>query len=297
MKFFKIISLGLICALSVAGCNKGPSDDTIIVGTSADNPPYEYIENEKVIGFDIDLANAIAEEMGKKILIKNMEFSALIPALNSGHVDMIIAGISTNEVRAEQVDFSDAYATSSVSVLTLKDKGINRVEDLSGKKVGVQLGTTWETIAKGLADRIANMEISSINNNLVLIEELKNGNIDAIILEDLQVKKFEQQNPSFVGFAIENAESSFAIAFTKGSELKDKVNEVVTTLKTKGKIHELKEKWLLNAGAVDNATPSVEAIEPVKVEEKALEGAPANNTSEAPNEAPTQQPAAVGNPS
>jgi polar amino acid transport system substrate-binding protein len=274
MKFFKTISLALICALSLAGCNKNVSDNTLIVGTSADNPPYEFIDNDQVVGFDIDLANAIAEEMGKKVIIKNMEFSALIPALNSGHVDMIIAGISTNEVRNEHVDFSEPYANSAVSVLTLKTTAITKVEDLEGKKVGVQLGTTWETIAKGLADRIPNMEISSINNNLVLLEELKNGNIDAIILEDLQVKKFVQQNEALTGFTIDNVESSFAIAFAKGSDLKDKVNDIITTLKTKGKIQELKAKWLLSSESDNKEPVPVNNTEPAKTEEKASEPAP-----------------------
>ncbi len=244
MKLLKSFCLILACSLSLLGCNKGVSDDTIIVGTSSDNPPYEFLEKEKIVGFDIDLINMISEELGKKAIIKNMEFSALVPALTSGHVDVIIAAISSNEVRAEHIDFSEPYTSSTVFVLTHANSGVTKIEDLAGKKVGVQLGTTWEMIAKTLAERIPNMEIFAINNNLILVEELKNKNIDAIILEELQVKKFQHIHHEFVGFELEKIESNFAIAFTKGSELKDKFNEVLTSLKTKGKIQELKEKWL-----------------------------------------------------
>src|SRR5689334_958577 len=117
MNLFKIVVSILITTVLTA-CGNSSKEDALVVGTSADNPPYEFMEKDKIVGFDIDLIEAIAQELGKEIVVKNMEFSALVPALTSNHIDLAIAGISANEVRGEAVDFSDTYTSSVISMIT-----------------------------------------------------------------------------------------------------------------------------------------------------------------------------------
>lgn len=223
---------------------QGLSSDKIIVGTSADNPPYEFLKDNEIIGFDIDFINLIAKEMKVEIEIKNMEFSSLIPALTNGHIDMVVAGLSMNEKRKKMIDFSDNYAKSIVAIMSLKDSEINKTEDLEGKVIGVQLGTTWEAIAASLAQQFPNITVLPLNNNLILFEELKNKRVDAVIMEDLQIQKFLSKNDNLNSFELSESRSEFSVALRKDSDLTEKVNEAIKTLKARGKISKLKTKWM-----------------------------------------------------
>ena len=128
------------------------SEKTLVMATSADYPPYEYVETEKggeIVGFDIDVANHIAKKLGYKVEIKDMDFNGLIPALDSGKADFVIAGMTPNEERKKTVDFSDEYYAAQQLIVT-KDKAIKSVEDLEGKTVGVQLASIQEKEADKL---------------------------------------------------------------------------------------------------------------------------------------------------
>lgn len=232
--------------LMLVACSKSKEDSIpqIIVATSADNPPYEYIKDGKVIGFDIDVVNAIADSMGKKVIIKNLDFPALLPALATNNIDMVIAALSATENRKAHIDFSDGYASTMMSAMFAKKSNFKSIDDLVGKVIGVQAGTTWEGFVNDFVQKHPGTRGKSIANNLVLVEDLKSGNIDAVIMEEMQVAKFVQNNSDMTSFVIPETKQEFSIALPKGSELKNSLNEAIKKLRESGEFTKIKEKWV-----------------------------------------------------
>lgn len=129
----------VLCILLINGCKR--NDDTIVMVTEAGFAPYEYYENGKIIGVDIDIANEIARYTNKKLVVKEVAFDSIINELNSGKADFALAGMSITEERLEEVDFSLEYANSRQVIVALKDSNIKTIEDLENKKIAVQLGS------------------------------------------------------------------------------------------------------------------------------------------------------------
>lgn len=157
--------------------------EKLVMGTSADYPPFEYIDTASgsdIIGFDIEIANYIADYLGFEYTIENMDFNGLVEAVRTGRVDFVLSGMTPTDERRENVDFSDNYYEGNQMIVTLKDSGIETIEDLDGKKVGVQLGSIQAEEAEGIEGAI----IEQRDKIPQLIQELKNKQIDAIILED-----------------------------------------------------------------------------------------------------------------
>jgi polar amino acid transport system substrate-binding protein len=242
MKFVKIFAI-VIMNLLLIGCDDKSKENTLTVATSADNPPYEFIQNGQIVGLDIDLINAIGAKLGKKIIIKNFDFNGLLAALSTGNVDMIIAGITVTEERKKHIKFSQTYMATNVSILCRVADNFQSASDLNDKVVGVQLGTTWAIIAQNLANQF-NIRINYLSNNLMLIEELKSKVIDAIILEEWQSKKFIANNQELVSFSLKDFSSEFAIALPNNSEFVDMVNKAIQELKEDGTIGLITKKWL-----------------------------------------------------
>ncbi|WAA09023.1 basic amino acid ABC transporter substrate-binding protein [Fervidibacillus albus] len=223
----------------------GDSEERTILkmATSADFPPFEsYNEEGEFVGFDIDLAQAIAEELGYELEIQDMSFDGLIGALQSNRVDIVLAGMSATEERKENVDFSMEYHRSGEMFLSNEDVSLTGLEDLEGKVVGVQLGTIQEEGADKLKDEYG-FEVKKVDNAGVLIQELLSGRVDAVYM-DKQVASGYMEEHGLNGFDDPTTSSpGMAIAFPKGSELVEKVNEILQTFQDNGKIDELKEKW------------------------------------------------------
>ena len=248
MLLLRIISCAIL-AFILSSCgdeskNSGEKD-TIVIATSADNPPYEFIQNGKVVGLDIDIIEAIAKEMGKKLVIKNFDFPGLLPALTSNNIDAVIAALTVTEDRKTKVDFSDGYVSTSMSILFKKGENIKSIEDLESKVVGVQMGTTWESYAKELSDKINNIRVRSLSNNLVLVEELKLGTVDAIIMEEMQTEKFVSNVADMSSLILKDTKGEFAIALPKDSPLTAQFNEAIKKLQANGRLNEIKAKWLV----------------------------------------------------
>jgi polar amino acid transport system substrate-binding protein len=239
----KLLSFFSLLLLLVSCSAPQEEDNALYVGTSADNPPFEFVQNGQIVGFDIDLINEIANKLGKKIIIKNMSFQSLVPAVTNSDVQIVIAGISATERRAENMDFSIPYLSFAMSVITKDSFKIDSIEQLAGKIIGVQLGSTWHNKATDIASDVANVKIRALANNLLLINELILGNIDAIIAESSQFGRFEKLNKQLNKFTIPSSECLFAIAFTKDSSLKEDVNKIILELKATGYLDLLFQKW------------------------------------------------------
>lgn len=235
--------LWIMLALCASSCADKKNENDIVVAVSADNPPYEFLQSGKVVGLDIDIIEALGKVLNKKIVIKNLDFPGLFPALSSNNVDLVISAISVTPARQEHFDFSDIYAKASMGVL-YKDDNIKSLNDLSGKKIGTQLGTTWEQATKEIAEKIPGTEIRALANNLVLVEELKSGAIDAFVLESAQIEKFINNNPDLKSFSLPEYASEFAIVLPKGSELIDPINKALAELRTNGMLEEIAKRWI-----------------------------------------------------
>ena len=230
-----------------AGAATGDTKEKVLrVGTNPEFKPFEYIgEGNKPEGFDIDLMNMIGEELGYKIEWKTMAFDGLIPAMKNGEIDVIIAGMSVTEERKQAVDFSDEYYKSKFAYVKLKgDATINKVEDLKDKKVGAQLGTIQEQEARKLSSNVIPNEAIT-----ALILEMKNKNMDALVLEDVVASAYVSENDFLEIFETKDMADNggTAIAFDKGknAELIKEVNATIKKLQENGKYDELLKKYNL----------------------------------------------------
>lgn len=248
-----IMTMGLVgCGSSnntSAAGNKNDLLETIqdkgkvVVGMSADYAPYEfhYIdENGKDVigGFDVDIANEIADAIGVELVIQEMDFDALVSALPAGKVDVVISGMNPTEERAKVVDFSDIYYNSQHGILVRTEDAdkYKTFADLEGAKVGAQLGSTQEQIAKA---EIPNADLQLLANVNNLILELKSGKVDAIVMEKPVAEMAVKNNPDLaVGEpTYEEKTGGNAVGVAKNNpELLAKINEVINELNESGKM-------------------------------------------------------------
>ena len=215
----------------------------LVVGMSADYAPYEfhYIdENGKDVigGFDVDIANEIADAIGVELVIQEMDFDALVSALPAGKVDVVISGMNPTEERAKVVDFSDIYYNSQHGILVRTEDAdkYKTFADLEDAKVGAQLGSTQEQIAKA---EIPNADLQLLANVNNLILELKSGKVDAIVMEKPVAEMAVKNNPDLaVGEpTYEEKTGGNAVGVAKNNpELLAKINEVINELNESGKM-------------------------------------------------------------
>ncbi len=236
--------------------------DTLTMITSPDYPPYEYYDTKggerKIVGFDVDVANAIAKQLGFKLKVMESDFNGLIPALQANRADFVMAGMTPTPERKKNVDFSIIYYEAKDTIVAPKSSNLKKPQDLSGKKVGVQLGTIQETNAKKIAQKVTGIQLKQLNKVPEVIQELKSGRIDAAIVEDTVAKGFAQANPDLEFNVIPAAEdaSGSAIAFPKNSSLVEPFNKVLQQIKDKGEVQQLATKWFSVNTATDAAASS-----------------------------------------
>lgn len=249
-KFLFTSLLSTVLAVSVSACNTGTDtgsaegDRTLVMATSADYPPYEYVDSsggsQEIVGFDVEIAEYITEELGYDLEIQNIDFNGLIPALQANRADFVMAGMTPTEERRQNVDFSEIYYEARNTIVSRQGSGLTTVESLNGKQVGVQLGSTQEQAAK----EIQGANVKPLNRINEMIQELKAGRVDALIMEDTVAAGYVESNPDLQFTTIENTgEAGSAIAFPKGSELTAEFNTVLEEMKASGKIDELVNKW------------------------------------------------------
>jgi len=254
-KFFIIMILFLLFISSVKFVYSVENNDILdkikksgklVVGTSADYPPYEFrpiADDDTIYGMDIDIANEIAKELGVKLEIKEIIFSRLFDAVNAGKIDLIIAGLSPTEKRKRIVDFSDSYYKALQNMLIRKkDTGkIKSLEDLRGKKVGTQKGSIQEELVKQQVDGARFFEEDTI---IKLVTGLKNEKFDVVILEKPVAALFAQKNKDIVNIKCVSGGTFLgsAIAVKKGEKkFLNKINGILTKLKQNNMIIEFAE--------------------------------------------------------
>jgi polar amino acid transport system substrate-binding protein len=238
-KLVSIMVVSVMAATLFAGCGN-KNKDTLIVGTEAGFAPYEYMEGDKVVGIDMDIAQAIADSMGKELVIKNMDFDGALLAVQNGTVDFVAAGVSVNEERKEVMDFSIDYVDSTeVVVVNNVNPTVASVEDLTDKIVGVQQGNIADFYVEA---NIEAKEIKRYTKFAQAAEDLKNGKIDCIVMDLYPAQELVAANTELSILDGALFEDKYAIAVKKdNSELLDEINTTIQKLKDEGKIEEFYE--------------------------------------------------------
>lgn len=191
----------------------------------------------------MDIIRAVAKEMGYKADIQNLNFDGLIPAMESGNIDVIAAGMSINEERKAQVDFTDPYYKSGLTIIVKKDNNdIKGFSDLKGKKIAVQIGTTGMIEAQ----KIEGAEVKALNSSSDTFMELKAGNVDAVIndrpVNDYYLVESKSEDLKRLDDSLTSEEYGFAMK--KGNtELAEKINAALKTIKENGEYDKIYEKW------------------------------------------------------
>ncbi len=244
----KMVSLMLcICmAVAVAGCggkkfNNPKKGDELIMATNAYFEPYEYYEGDAVVGIDAEIAQAIADKMGMTLKIEDMEFDSIIAAVNSGKAHIGVAGMTVTEDRLENVDFSDSYTTATQVIIVQEGSEIAGADDLEGKKVGVQLGTTGDIFAADIKD----VQLEQYNKGMDAVQALANGMIDAVIIDNEPAKQFVAKAEGLTILEEEFVTEEYAIAVAKGNEeLLDDINKALDAIIADGTVKGIVDKYI-----------------------------------------------------
>lgn len=246
--------LGLALLAPVGGEAAGVLDkDVILVGTEATYPPFEY-RNEKnqVVGYDIDVVEAIAKHLGKKVEIVDMSFDGLIPALITGKVDLVAAGMTNTEERRKKVNFSSVYYDiENAFVVRADDSSITKLDDLKGKIATVQIGTAQDTF---ITNTGLPAEIKRFQKNDDALMEIKVGRGDFCVVNLTVANAFLRNNKTFeedlkIGFRnkIHREGEGIALGLPKGDEaLLNAVNGAIETMKNNGEFDSIKKKYQMD---------------------------------------------------
>ena len=254
-KFAKLTALlmAVLMLVSVfAGCTAADveeeEDNTLVMATNAAFPPYEYIENGEPTGIDVEIAQAIADELGMELVVEDMEFDSIIPAVQSGKADVGLAGMTVTEDRLQSVNFSTSYATGVQVVIVTEDSEITSVDDLFGDKnytIGVQNATTgdlyatWDIEDEGLGT------VERYNKGADAVQALISGKVDCVIIDNEPAKAFVAANEGLKILDTEYAVEDYAIAIAKDNEeLYEKVNTALEKLIEDGTVQAIIEKYI-----------------------------------------------------
>ena len=222
------------------------------MGTNATFPPYEYVdENNEVAGIDADIAAAIADKLGMELEITDMAFDSLIPALQSDTIDIVLAGMTVDPERAESVNFTDSYATGVQVIIVPEGSDIASPDDLEGKNIGVQTGTTGDLYC---TDDYGQEFVKQFDNGPLAVAALLNGQIDCVVIDNEPAKNYVAANEGLKILDTAFANEDYAAALAKeDTELYEQVNTAIQELKEDGTIASIIEKYIPAEGSEDAA--------------------------------------------
>lgn len=249
LKRLLILSLIILSAFSVLpGCGKDSGKaKTIVIATDATWPPMEFLDKDKnIIGFDIDIMKAAAKEGGYEVTFKNQAWDGIFAGLAAGKYDAVVSSVTITEDRKKTMDFSIPYVNCGQVLVVKKElKGVDKLSQFEGKKVGAQIGTTGATEIKKNS-KITAKEYDELG---LAMEDLAKGRIDAIVCDTPIAADFALRNPKYsntlkiVGQPFTKEE--YGVAVSKGNKIVlDTINNGLKKVKEKGIDKELEKKWL-----------------------------------------------------
>ena len=222
---------------------KTVKEGVLTMATNATFPPYEYYEGNEIIGIDVDIADAIAKKLGLELKIEDMEFNSIIIAVTQGKADIGLAGMTVMEERLDAVNFSDSYATGIQAIIVAKDSDIQGVDDLKGKKIGVQLMTTGDIYA---TDDFGKENVEAYNKGADAVMALKQGKVDAVIIDNQPALAFVRETEGLKVLDTQYKVKDYAAALSKDNEgLLTAVNGALAELEQDGTLQSIIEKYIV----------------------------------------------------
>ena len=214
----------------------------LTMATNAAFPPYEMTTDAgEFEGIDIETAQAIADKLGLELQIDDMDFDAALLSVQQGKADIVMAGVTVTDERKAVMDFSDSYATGIQSIIVPEGSDIASPDDLAGKMIGTQRGTTGYIYC---SDDFGDENVVAYDDGLTAVQALNNGQVDAVVIDNAPAKEFVAANPGLVILDTSYAEEDYAIGMAKGSSLEDAVNAVLEELKADGTLQSIVDKYI-----------------------------------------------------
>ena len=214
----------------------------LTMATNATFPPYEMTtDSGELEGIDVDTAKAIAEKLGLELQIDDMDFDAALLSVQQGKADIVMAGVTVTDERKAVMDFSDSYATGIQSIIVPNDSDIASPDDLAGKKIGTQRGTTGYIYC---SDDFGEDSVVAYDSGLTAVQALNNGQVDAVVIDNAPATEYVAANPGLKVLDTSYAEEDYAIGMAKGSALEDAVNAVLEELKADGTLQAIVDKYI-----------------------------------------------------
>lgn len=218
------------------------------MATSADFPPYEYYENQEIVGIDAEIVKAIGEKLGYEVVIEDMNFDSIISAVASGKADLAMAGLTVSEERLQSVDFTDSYATSQQVIIVKEDSPITTVDDLfaegANHTVGVQTATTGDIYTTDDIEAAGLGTVERYTKATDAIAALTAGKIDCVIIDSEPAKSYVAANEGLKILDTEYVTEEYAIALAKDSELTEPVNTALQELIADGTVQSIIDKYI-----------------------------------------------------
>ena len=240
-------SVASSAASSTAASSGAAALSTVVAGkltmaTNATFPPYEMTtDSGEIEGIDVDTAKAIAEKLGLELQIDDMDFDAALLSVQQGKADIVMAGVTVTDERKAVMDFSDSYATGIQSIIVPNDSDIASPDDLAGKKIGTQRGTTGYIYC---SDDFGEDSVVAYDNGLTAVQALNNGQVDAVVIDNAPATEYVAANPGLKVLDTSYAEEDYAIGMAKGSALEDAVNKALEELKEDGTLQSIVDKYI-----------------------------------------------------
>ena len=251
MKKLFAVLLAAMMLLAMVACGNDtpdptPDTKTLYMATEAPFAPYEYYDGDKLVGIDVDVANAIAEKLGMKLEVVDIAFDSIVSGVQAGKYDMGMAGMTVNEERLEKVNFSDSYATG-IQVVIVKEGGkVKSLDDMAadGVVIGTQSGTTGFLFA---SEDFGDEKVKGFAKTTDTVEALKNGQVDCVMLDNEPAKALVAANPD-AGLSILDtayANEDYAIAINKqNTDLLNQINAALAELKADGTLQSIIDKYI-----------------------------------------------------
>lgn len=253
-----LVALGLLAGVTgLAWRYRQQADRQVLVmGTEAGFKPFDYVEGGEIVGFDVDLAQEIADDLGYQLKVEDMAFDGLIAALQGRRVDIIAAAMTVTPERAKSINFSDPYYEASQMIIVHKDNSeITSKADLVGKRVGVQLGTTGDEMVGEIVD-VVKVQMPAVP---ALLQDLAAGRLDAVVLDNAPAKEYLRNRPELMTLDEQLSTENYAIAIHKDdTELLESVNRTIQRIKSDGTYEDMMKKHF--SGEVETGRATLKTI-------------------------------------
>ncbi len=232
---------------SAQPADTGDGDNTLVMATNAFFEPYEYYEGDDIVGIDAEVGKAIADKLGMDFEISDVDFDAIIPNVQSGKASMGMAGMTVTEDRQKNVNFTRSYATAVQVVIVPEDSDIATIDDMAGKKIGVQQGTTGDIYCSAPVeeDGFGEENVTRYNKGTDAVMALLSGKVDCVVIDNEPAKAFVAANEGLKILDTAYAEEEYAICIAKDNEeLLEKVDTALGELIDDGTVQKIVDKYI-----------------------------------------------------